>query len=134
VNPFSQFFTSTDYLTIIPAVQLALFGCAILLFDAFEDFLFGGPQHRKRLVFGVLAAEVFAGLGLVKQQMHLGPDGLIPGFGGSVTVDGFAIFFNWIFIIAAVIVLSLLPAAYHALTARRPKPDAPLKQAEPESE
>ncbi|MGA3293377.1 MAG: VTT domain-containing protein [Candidatus Acidiferrales bacterium] len=38
------------------------------------------------------------------------------------------------YIIAAVIVLSLLPAAYHALTARRPKPDAPLKQAEPESE
>jgi len=104
VNPFSQFFTSTDYLTIIPAVQLALFGCAILLFDAFEDFLFGGPQHRKRLVFGVLAAEVFAGMGLVKQQMHLGPDGLISGFGGSVTVDGFGIFFNWIFIVAAVIV------------------------------
>ena len=104
MNPFSQFFTSTDYLTIIPAVQLALFGCAILLFDAFEDFLFGGPQHRKRLVFGVLAAEVFAGMGLVKQQMHLGPDGLISGFGGSVTVDGFGIFFNWIFIVAAVIV------------------------------
>ena len=104
MNPFSQFFTSTDYLTIIPAVQLALFGCAILLFDAFEDFLFGGPQHRKRLVFGVLAAEVFAGMGLVKQQMHLGPDGLISGFGGSVTVDGFGIFFNWIFLIAAVIV------------------------------
>jgi NADH-quinone oxidoreductase subunit N len=43
-------------------------------------------------------------MGLVKQQMHLGPDGLIPGFGGSVTVDGFGIFFNWIFIVAAVIV------------------------------
>jgi NADH-quinone oxidoreductase subunit N len=36
--------------------------------------------------------------------MHLGPDGLISGFGGSVTVDGFGIFFNWIFIVAAVIV------------------------------
>jgi NADH-quinone oxidoreductase subunit N len=43
-------------------------------------------------------------MGLVKQQMHLGPDGLISGFGGSVTVDGFGIFFNWIFIVAAVIV------------------------------
>jgi len=29
---------------------------------------------------------------------------LISGFGGSVTVDGFGIFFNWIFLIAAVIV------------------------------
>ena len=104
MNPFSQFFTSVDYLTIIPAVQLALFGCAILLFDAFEEFLFGGPQHRRRLVFGVIAAEVFAGMGLLKQQSHLAPDGLISGFGGSVTVDGFAIFFNWIFIIAALIV------------------------------
>ncbi len=36
--------------------------------------------------------------------MNLGPDGLISGFSGSVTVDGFAIFFNWIFLIAAVIV------------------------------
>jgi len=52
----------------------------------------------------VLAAEILAGKGLVWQQMHPGPDGLISGFGGSVTVDGFAIFVNWIFIIAAVIV------------------------------
>jgi len=66
VNPFAQFFTSTDYLSIIPAVQLALFGCAILLFDAFEDFLFGGPQYRRRMVLIVVAAEVFAGIGLWK--------------------------------------------------------------------
>ncbi|MGD0957677.1 MAG: VTT domain-containing protein [Candidatus Acidiferrales bacterium] len=38
------------------------------------------------------------------------------------------------YIIAAVIVLSLIPAAYHALKARRPKPTVPLKQAEPEGE
>ncbi len=104
MNPFAQFFTSTDYLSIIPAVQLALFGCAILLFDAFEDFLFGGPQYRRRMVLIVVAAEVFAGIGLWKQQLNLGLGGPILGFGGSVTVDGFAIFFNWIFIIAAVIV------------------------------
>ena len=32
------------------------------------------------------------------------PSGFISGFGGSVTVDGFSIFFNWIFVIAAMIV------------------------------
>ena len=104
MNPFSQFFTSTDIFTIMPAVQLALFGCAILLFDAFEDFLFGGSRQRSRLVLLVLAAEALAGAALVRQQWHLGPDGLISGFGGSITVDGFAIFFNWIFLIAAAIV------------------------------
>jgi len=36
------------------------------------------------------------------------------------------------YIIAAVIVLSLIPAAYHALKARHPKPTLPLKQAEGE--
>ena len=104
MNPFAQFFTSTDYAAITPPVQLALFGCAILLFDAFEDFLFGGPKYRRRMVILVLAAEVFAGIALWQQQTHLGPDRFISGFGGAVTVDGFAIFFNAIFLIAAVIV------------------------------
>ena len=29
----SQFYTTTDHFSIIPAIMLALFGCAILLFD-----------------------------------------------------------------------------------------------------
>ena len=32
-NELSQFYTTTDHFTIIPAIMLALFGCAILLFD-----------------------------------------------------------------------------------------------------
>lgn len=38
------------------------------------------------------------------------------------------------YIIAAVIVLSLMPAAYQALKARRPRPAMPLKQAEREGD
>ncbi|MGD1211031.1 MAG: VTT domain-containing protein [Candidatus Acidiferrales bacterium] len=38
------------------------------------------------------------------------------------------------YIIVAVIVLSLIPAAYHALKARHPKAAVPLKQAEPEGD
>ena len=30
-----SFYTSTDHFTIVPAIMLALFGCAILLFDFF---------------------------------------------------------------------------------------------------
>ena len=40
---FSQFYTSTDHFTIIPAVMLTLFGCAILLFDV---ILFWGSPTR----------------------------------------------------------------------------------------
>ena len=51
-------------------------------------------------------AEAFAGYGLWRQQSYLSAGGLTEflGFQGAVTVDGFSIFFNWIFLIAALIV------------------------------
>ena len=101
---FSQFYTSTDHFTIIPAVMLALFGCAILLFDAFESFFFSGPRQRRWLLFFVVLAEIGTGVGLVRQQMFLGDQGALTGFNGAVTIDGFGIFFNWIFVVAALIV------------------------------
>src|SRR5947209_5690936 len=99
----SQFYTSTDHFTIIPAVMLALFGCAILLFDF---WIFPDPRQRKWLLIFVVLAEAFAGFGLYRQQAYLAASGLseLSGFQGSVIVDGFGIFFNWIFVIAAVIV------------------------------
>ncbi len=102
----SQFYTVTDHFTIIPAVMLALFGCAILIVDfmAFPD-----PRHKKWLVLFVLLGEGFTGSALVQQSAFLAtlaPQGAteLLGFQGSVTVDGFGIFFNWIFLVAAVIV------------------------------
>jgi len=99
----SQFYTSADHFTIIPAVMLALFGCAILLFDF---LIFPDPRQRKWLVLFVAAAEVFTGYGLYQQYAYLAANGLseLTGFQGSVTVDGFGIFFNWIFLAAALIV------------------------------
>ena len=99
----SQFFTSADYFTIIPAVMLVLFGCAILLFDF---LIFPDPRQRKWLVIFVALAEGFAGYGLYQQYAYLTANGLseLTGFQGSVTVDGFGIFFNWIFVAAALIV------------------------------
>jgi NADH-quinone oxidoreductase subunit N len=98
-----SFYTSGDHFTIIPALMMALFGCAILLFDF---MLFPDPRQRKWLLIFVVLAEGFTGFGLVKQTLWLAANAGRPlqGFQGSVTVDGFSIFFNWIFLVAALIV------------------------------
>jgi NADH-quinone oxidoreductase subunit N len=100
---FSQFYTSIDHFSIIPAVMLALFGCAILLFDF---LIFPDPRQRKWLLIFVALAEGFTGFGLYRQHAWLAANGLteFTGFGGSVTVDGFGIFFNGIFVAAALLV------------------------------
>ncbi len=100
---FSQFYTSTDHFSIIPAVMLALFGCAVLL----ADFLiFPDPRQRKWLIIFVGFAEIFTGKGLWNQHAWLASTGYteLSGFGGSVTVDAFGIFFNCIFLVAALLV------------------------------
>lgn len=100
---FSQFYTANDHFTIIPALMLALFGCAILLFDF---WIFPDPRQRKWLLIFVALAEGFTGFGLYQQQAFLARSGLseLAGFQGAVIVDGFGIFFNWIFVIAALMV------------------------------
>ncbi len=100
---FSQFYTANDHFTIIPAVLLALFGCAILLFDF---WIFPDPRQRKYLLIFLVLAEIFTGVGLYRQQMWLAGQSpaSLQGFGGAVTLDGFGIFFNWIFLVAALIV------------------------------
>src|ERR1035437_973475 len=72
-RPMSQFYTAADHFTIIPAVMLALFGCAFLLFDF---LIFPDPRQRKWLViFGALA-EGFPGFGLYRQYAYLTANGL----------------------------------------------------------
>ncbi|MDE3166476.1 MAG: NADH-quinone oxidoreductase subunit N, partial [Acidobacteriota bacterium] len=80
--------------------MMALFGCAILLFDFFP-FL----RQRRDLLLLLAVAEAFAGYGLIQQLRWVGANGVpLHGFDGAVTVDNFSIFFNWIFLAAAVIV------------------------------
>jgi NADH-quinone oxidoreductase subunit N len=98
---YAQFYTSTDHFTIIPAVMLALFGCAILLFDF---LVFPDPKQRKWLLIFVVLCEAFTGFGLWRQQSYFLANGPLSGFQGSVTIDGFGIFFNWLFLIAALLV------------------------------
>jgi NADH-quinone oxidoreductase subunit N len=99
----SPFYTSTDHFAIVPAVMLALFGCAILLFDF---WIFPEPRQKKWTLLFVALAEGFAGYGLFQQSGYLAAGGYteVTAFHGSVTVDGYSIFFNWIFVIAALIV------------------------------
>lgn len=100
----NQFYTSGDHFVLVPAIMLALFGCAILLLDT---FIISDPKQRKYLlpVF-VIPGLALTGLSLWRQQMFLAASGNteITAFQGSLTVDGFALFFNWIFLLAALIV------------------------------
>jgi NADH-quinone oxidoreductase subunit N len=104
---FAQFYTNNDHFTIVPALMLVLFGCAILLFDVIPFLGFSDPRQRKGLLTFVVLAEGFAGYGLWKQWAYLASGGPITGFQGAVTIDGFSIFFNCIFAVAALIVAAV---------------------------
>lgn len=101
---FAQFYNSTDHFTIVPALMLTLFGCAILLFDVIPLFGFADPRQRKGLLIFVVLAELFAGYRLWQEWVYVAGGGPISGFQGSVTIDGFSIFFNAVFAVAALIV------------------------------
>jgi NADH-quinone oxidoreductase subunit N len=96
-----NFYTAQDHFVLVPALMLALFGCAIFLFDF---WVFPSPKQRKFLLLFVALGLGFAGLGLYKQQLALHELPQIQAFGGALTIDGFAVFFNWIFLVASFIV------------------------------
>jgi NADH-quinone oxidoreductase subunit N len=108
---FSQYYSATDHFVLVPAIMLALFGCAILLLDT---WIIPNPNQRKWLlpVF-VLPCLALTGFALWRQQAFLASSGNveITAFQGSLTVDGFALFFNWIFLAASLIV-SLISYKY----------------------
>lgn len=98
----SEYYTSTDHFVLLPALLMALFGCAILLFE----FLIG-PAAKQRRWFLALS---FVGLGFVgralwMQQVALNSGVPLVAFKGSLLVDGFSLLFNWIFLSTSAIVL-----------------------------
>jgi NADH-quinone oxidoreductase subunit N len=98
----SQFFyTGTDHLALVPAIILVLFGCFILLFDF---MLPADPKYRRWLMPILVAGLGFAGFGLWRQQVYLGSSGEFTAFSGGLTIDRFALFFNWVFEVATLIV------------------------------
>ncbi len=99
----SPYYTATDHFVLVPAIMLALFGCAILLFDF---WVFPEPKQRKWLLAFLVLGEAFAGYGLWQQYTYVIAQGIegLTAFQGSLVADGFSLFFNAVFIAASVIV------------------------------
>ncbi len=106
----SQYYTAIDHFALVPAIMLALFGCAVLLFDF---FLFPEAKQRKWLALFVVVGLGFTGWALWRQQIFLQANGLaqIEALGGTLIIDGLALFFNWVFL-AASLVVTLLSYKY----------------------
>jgi NADH-quinone oxidoreductase subunit N len=98
----SPFYSATDHFVLLPAILLTLFGCAILLFDF---WVFPEARQRKWLLIFLVLGELFAGIALGRQQAALGQaGGVLTAFNGGMVIDGFALFFNWLFLAATLLV------------------------------
>ena len=77
----SEYYTSTDHFVLLPALLMALFGCAILLFE----FLIG-PAAKQRRWFLALAfvGYAFVGRALWMQQVALNSGAPLVAFKGSL--------------------------------------------------
>jgi NADH-quinone oxidoreductase subunit N len=103
----STFFQRADYTAITPEVVLAMFGLGILLID----FLIKEKRDKYLNAFTALI-----GLGMAAFQLvRFWRGGLLPipygGFGGSITLDTFAIYFKLIIVVATALVV-LISAKY----------------------
>jgi len=96
----SEYYTAYESLALTPAITLALFGCWILAFD----FLFSNPKHKRAFVWVVIAGLIFVGYALYKQQVYVATSGTLTAFNGALTIDRFALYFNWVFELATLIV------------------------------
>jgi len=96
----SEFYTARENLALLPAIILALFGCWILVFD----FLFVSAKQKRYFALVVVAGLIFVATGLYKQQVYLAESGNLVAFGGALTIDRFALYFNWVFTLATLIV------------------------------
>ncbi len=94
-----NYFTADDRFALLPALMLALFGCATFLCDF---WVFPQPRQRKWLLLFVTLGLGFAGYGLYRQQTEL--HGVLVAFQGAITIDHFALFFNWLFLAASFVV------------------------------
>jgi NADH-quinone oxidoreductase subunit N len=99
----SQYYTATDNFVVLPAIMLALFGCAVLLFDF---LLPKGARNKRMLIVLTFLGLAFTGAALFRQHMALVSSGEreIIAFGGSLVVDRFALFFNWMFLASTAVV------------------------------
>ena len=97
-----SYYTSLDHLVLLPAILLALFGCATLLFDF---WVFPEAKQRRYLVYFLAVGELFAGFALWRQNEFLTLNGgELSAFHGVLVIDHYALFFHWIFLLTTLIV------------------------------
>jgi NADH-quinone oxidoreductase subunit N len=93
-------FTATDFFVLKPILLLSLFGCGILILD----FLIKDPRMRWWNAMTALLGEIITGVAIWQHQQDLG-GAAIQGLGGAIVVDGFSVFFNWLFLGAAALAI-----------------------------
>ena len=91
-------FTLNDFHVLKPTILLCLFGCGILLADVFAARRTGWKWLGAALA---LAGEAAVALALAQHWADVRGGGSISGLGGSILIDGFAVFFNGIFVLSA---------------------------------
>lgn len=101
-------FSAADFHVLKPVILLCLFGCGILVTDA---FLIRKRAHRWKNVIPALAAQVAVAISLIQHLGDVRAGGDFSGLSGSMQVAGFSIFFNWIFVLAASLAI-LISARY----------------------
>ena len=101
-------FTLDDFHVLKPAIILCLFGCGILLTDA---FLVRRTGKRWLNAVTALVGEAVVAAVLLQYLPDVRSGGALSGLGGSILVDGFGVFFNVIFMLAAALAV-ILSARY----------------------
>ena len=110
---WSVYYSAADHFAVLPALLVALFGCGVLLFE----FLLPKQGGRNWLLGLSFAGLGFAAQALWRQQGAAAPGGGITAFRGALTIDGFSLFFHWVFLAIAALVLLL---SYRYLEAEGP--------------
>ncbi|MGZ4816288.1 MAG: NADH-quinone oxidoreductase subunit N [Terriglobales bacterium] len=101
----AQFFTSYDYLISLPMIMLSLFGLGILIVDLLLPAEMKGANALTALAGLTFAAVAVGKIQIAYRSMEAHGLQIVPGFGGSVWVDHFAIYFFYLFLAGAAIAI-----------------------------
>ena len=104
-------FTLQDFHVLKPAILLCLFGCGILLTNV---FLVRREGHCWWNAVTALLAEVVVAVAVWQHMTDVKALGEFSGLYGSVVIDGFSVFFNYIFVLAAILTI-LISSRYMEL-------------------
>ena len=97
-------FTANDFHVLKPAVVLCLFGCGILLSDA---FLVRRTGKRWLNAVTALVGEAIVALVVLQHLSDVRAGGAFSGLSGSIVIDGFGVFFNIIFVLSGALAVIL---------------------------